>query len=109
MAQILSPWEFANWTGIIGLKWTPTFSVTMRRKPLSSEKDFKGHVKYVDNAVTRDACFELNEELVWYLVHRYPNVYRLKAGKVHNSLTGEEFSFPAGTVNFFFSLCNVRG
>lgn len=72
------------------------------------KKDFREHVKYVDNAVTRDACFELNEELVRYLVHRYPDVYRLKAGKVHNSLTGEEFSFPAGTVNFFFSLCNVR-
>ncbi|KAJ5195484.1 Protein of unknown function DUF3445 [Penicillium cinerascens] len=61
------------------------------------KKDFKEHVKYVDNAVTRDACFELNEELVRYLVHRYPNIYRLEGGKVHNSLTGEEFSFPAAT------------
>ncbi|KAJ5678576.1 uncharacterized protein N7477_004209 [Penicillium maclennaniae] len=61
------------------------------------KKDFKEHVKYVDNALTRDACFELNEELVRYLVHRYPNIYRLEGGKVHNSLTGEEFAFPAAT------------
>src|SRR5699024_7278290 len=27
-------------------------------------KDFKAHVKHVDNTMTKDACFELYEELV---------------------------------------------
>lgn len=65
-------------------------------KAAELKKDFKEHVKYVDNAVTRDACFELNEELVRHLTHRYPKIYRLEEGKVHNSLTGEAFPFPAG-------------
>jgi hypothetical protein len=59
------------------------------------KKDFNAHVKYVDNAMTRDACFELYEELVRYLTHRYPKVYRLEGGKVYNSLTKENFPFPA--------------
>lgn len=67
------------------------------------QKDFQSHVKYVDNAVTRLACHELYEELVRYLTHRYPDVYRLDGGKVHNSLTGEAFAFPAG-VSFPFLL-----
>ncbi|KAJ5911415.1 uncharacterized protein N7473_000718 [Penicillium subrubescens] len=61
------------------------------------KKDFNAHVKYVDNAMTRDACFELYEELVRYLTHRYPKVYRLEGGKVYNSLTKENFPFPAST------------
>lgn len=59
------------------------------------KKDFNAHVKYVDNARTRDACFELYEELVRYLTHRYPEVFRLEGGKVYNSVTNEVFSFPA--------------
>ena len=42
-------------------------------KAAELKTNFKEHVKYVDNAVTRDACFELNEELVRHLTHRYPN------------------------------------
>lgn len=68
-------------------------------KAAELRKDFNEHVKYVDNEATRDACFELNEELVRYLTHRYPNVYRLEGGKVHNSLTSESFAFPAGMIN----------
>ncbi|KAJ5153830.1 Protein of unknown function DUF3445 [Penicillium coprophilum] len=66
-------------------------------KAAELEKNFKEHVKYVDNAVTKDACFELNEELVLHLTHRYPKIFRLEGGKVHNSLTGEAFPFPAAT------------
>jgi hypothetical protein len=65
-------------------------------KAAELKKEFNEHVKYVDNEATRDACFELNEELVRYLTHRYPKVYRLEGGKVHNSLTSESFVFPAG-------------
>lgn len=65
-------------------------------KAAELKKDFNEHVKYVDNAVTRDACFELNEELVRHLTHRYPKTFQLEGGKVHNSLTGEAFPFPAG-------------
>lgn len=59
------------------------------------KKDFNAHVKYVDNATTKDACFELFEELVRYLTHRYPKVFRLEGGKVCNTLTKEIFPFPA--------------
>ncbi|KAI9375789.1 hypothetical protein BJX61DRAFT_539520 [Aspergillus egyptiacus] len=59
------------------------------------KKDFDAHVKYVDNAVTKNACFEVYEELVTYLTHRYPKIFRLEAGTVHNALTGEQFRFPA--------------
>ncbi|KAL4995051.1 hypothetical protein BDV10DRAFT_203303 [Aspergillus recurvatus] len=59
------------------------------------KKDFDEHIKYVDHAVTKDACFELYEELVKYLVHRYPRVFRLSGSTVHNALTGERFRFPA--------------
>lgn len=65
-------------------------------KAAELKKDFKEHIKYVDNAVTKDACFELNKELVRHLTHRYPKTFRLEGGKVHNSLTGEAFAFPAG-------------
>ncbi|KAJ5421409.1 Protein of unknown function DUF3445 [Penicillium cf. griseofulvum] len=66
-------------------------------KAAELKKDFKEHIKYVDNAVTKDACFELNEELVLHLTHRYPKTFRLEGGKVYNSLTGEAFPFPAAT------------
>ena len=65
------------------------------------KKDFNAHVKYVDNAVTKDACFELYEELARYLPHRYPKIYRLEGGKMHNSLTGEMFPFPASMTTQF--------
>ncbi|KAJ5520854.1 hypothetical protein N7463_001307 [Penicillium fimorum] len=66
-------------------------------KAAELKKEFNEHIKYVDNAVTKDACFELNEELVRHLTHRYPKTFRLEGGKVHNSLTGEAFPFPAAT------------
>ncbi|KAJ5124921.1 Protein of unknown function DUF3445 [Penicillium bovifimosum] len=66
-------------------------------KAAELKKEFKEHIKYVDNAVTRDACFELNEELVRHLTHRYPKIYKLEDGKVHNSLTGEAFPYPPAT------------
>ncbi|KAF3000917.1 hypothetical protein E8E13_008484 [Curvularia kusanoi] len=54
------------------------------------------HVKYVDNQVTRDACFEVLEELTRYLTHRYPSVFKLDGNRLQNLATGEEFSYPAG-------------
>jgi hypothetical protein len=66
------------------------------------KKDFNAHVKYVDNAMTRDACLELYEELVRYLTHRYPKIYRLEGDKVHNSLTNEKFAFPACMSDLLF-------
>jgi hypothetical protein len=60
------------------------------------EKDLKAHVQYVDNAVTRDACFEVLEELASYLTARYPKIFQLKGGVLHNTLTGEMFNYPAG-------------
>ncbi|WAO92446.1 Hypothetical protein NCS54_00995500 [Fusarium falciforme] len=59
------------------------------------EKDLKAHVQYVDNAVTRDACFEVLEELTTYLTARYPKIFQLKGGVLHNTLTGEMFNYPA--------------
>ena len=61
------------------------------------KKDINAHVKYVDNAVTRDACFEVYEELVRYLTHRYPGVFQLKDNTLHNTLTEEKFQYPAST------------
>ncbi|PLN76116.1 hypothetical protein BDW42DRAFT_179381 [Aspergillus taichungensis] len=61
------------------------------------KKDINAHVKYVDNAVTRDACFEVYEELVRYLTHRYPGVFQLKDKTLHNTLTDERFQYPASS------------
>ncbi|KAJ9259875.1 hypothetical protein DTO195F2_4752 [Paecilomyces variotii] len=61
------------------------------------ENDLDAHIKYVDNAVTRDACFEVLEELTQYLCHRYPSIFQLKEKILHNVLTGEKFSWPAAT------------
>ncbi|KAL3430196.1 hypothetical protein BDV09DRAFT_189470 [Aspergillus tetrazonus] len=66
-------------------------------KAAELKKDFDEHIKYVDNEVTKHACFELYEELVQYLVHRYPKVFQHSANTVHNALTGETFRFPAQT------------
>ena len=60
------------------------------------EKDVDAHVKYQDDAVTRDACFEMLEELTRYLTHRYPRIFRLEGGTLHNSVTGEHLRYPAG-------------
>jgi hypothetical protein len=65
------------------------------RKVLELEKDLSAHVAYVDNAVTRDGCFEMYEELTQYLTHRYPDFYKLENNVLSNSLTGETFRFPA--------------
>jgi hypothetical protein len=61
------------------------------------EKDIDAHVQYVDNAVTRDACFEVLEELTAYLTARYPKIFQLSNGILRNTLTEEEFSYPAST------------
>ncbi|KAF2009650.1 hypothetical protein BU24DRAFT_437236 [Aaosphaeria arxii CBS 175.79] len=61
------------------------------------KKDFPAHVQYVDNAVTRDACFEVQEELVKYLTHRFPRIFQLKGGVLRNTITKEEFPYPAKT------------
>ncbi|RKL28328.1 hypothetical protein BFJ72_g12559 [Fusarium proliferatum] len=59
------------------------------------EKDIDAHVQYVDNAVTRDACFEVLEELTSYLTVRYPKIFQLSNGILRNTLTKEEFNYPA--------------
>ncbi|GAD98856.1 hypothetical protein NECHADRAFT_46017 [Paecilomyces variotii No. 5] len=61
------------------------------------EKDIDAHIKYVDNAVTRDACFEVLEELTQYLCHRYPPIFQLNRNVLQNVLTGERFPWPAST------------
>ncbi|KAG5756750.1 hypothetical protein H9Q72_007876 [Fusarium xylarioides] len=61
------------------------------------EKDIDAHVQYVDNAVTRDACFEVLEELTAYLTVRYPKIFQLSNGILRNTLTKEEFNYPANT------------
>ena len=58
-------------------------------------KDFAAHIDYVDNATTRDACFEMLEELTRYLTYRYPKIFQLKHGILHNAVTGESFQYPA--------------
>lgn len=62
------------------------------------DKDLHAHVNYQDDAVTRDACFEMLEELTKYLTHRYPRIFRLENGVLHNSVTGERLRYPAGKV-----------
>ncbi|KAF4238814.1 hypothetical protein CNMCM6805_006190 [Aspergillus fumigatiaffinis] len=47
-------------------------------KKAEVEKDLDGHVRYVDNAVTRHACFEVYEEHAKYLVQRYPKIFLLE-------------------------------
>ncbi|KAK4936117.1 hypothetical protein LTR10_022961 [Elasticomyces elasticus] len=58
------------------------------------QKDFNGHVQYLDNPTVRDACIETYEEITMYLTRRYPKVFQLKGGFVHNVATGEQFAFP---------------
>jgi hypothetical protein len=57
--------------------------------------DLEAHVKYRDNAVTRDACFEVYEELTRYLTHRYPSIFQLQGNILRNLATKEEFQYPA--------------
>jgi hypothetical protein len=61
------------------------------------EKDVDARVQYVDNEVTRLACFEVLEELTQYLTQRYPEVFQLHSGLIHNTVTGEQFQYPAAT------------
>jgi hypothetical protein len=58
-------------------------------------KDIDAHVQYVDNDVTRLACFEVLDELTQYLTHRYPDVFQLHGNTIRNLVTGEEFPYPA--------------
>ena len=60
------------------------------------EKDIDAHVQYYDDDVTKDACFEMLEELTRYLTHRYPRIFYLADGMLHNSVTGEKLRYPAG-------------
>jgi hypothetical protein len=60
------------------------------------EKDIDAHVQYYDDDVTKDACFEMLEELTRYLTHRYPRIFYLADGLLHNSVTGEKLRYPAG-------------
>ncbi|KAJ4990935.1 mannosyl transferase [Stagonosporopsis vannaccii] len=65
------------------------------RKVSELEKDVKAHVDYVDNDVTRLACFEVLEELTQYLTHRFPEIFRLKGNTLRNVVTNENFQYPA--------------
>lgn len=67
------------------------------------KKDFNEHVKYVDNEVTKDACFEVYEELATFLTHRYPKIFQRKENIIHNTLTNEYFPYPASTVPISFA------
>lgn len=58
------------------------------------KKDLSAHIQYVDDRVTRDACFEVLEELVRYLPHRYPGVFRHQGNLVENVITKETFALP---------------
>jgi hypothetical protein len=60
------------------------------------EKDIDAHVQYYDDAVTEDACFEMLEELTKYLTHRYPRIFRLADGVLHNTVTRERLRYPVG-------------
>lgn len=64
-------------------------------KVVELEKDLDGRVKYVDNEVTRLACHEMLDELVQYLPARYPGIFQLRNGIIHNTATGEHFPYPA--------------
>jgi hypothetical protein len=59
------------------------------------EEDVNARVQYVDNEVTRVACFEVLYELTQYLTHRYPEVFQLRNGAICNNVTGEHFQYPA--------------
>lgn len=59
------------------------------------EKDCEAHIRYVDNTVTRDACFEMLEELAKYLSNRYPRIFKLDQNTISNKVTGEVFQYPA--------------
>lgn len=71
------------------------------RKVSELEKDVKAHVDYVDNEVTRLACFEVLDELTQYLTHRYPEIFQLEGNTIRNLVTKEEFQYPAGELHTF--------
>lgn len=90
--------------------WIEMDSYFMRyhdMKAAELKKDRDAHVKYVDNAVTKDACFELYEELVKYLTHRYPKIFRLEGRTLHNTLTHEQFEYPASMSFISSRSCQV--
>jgi hypothetical protein len=64
------------------------------RKVSELEKDIKAHVDYVDNAVTRLACYEVLDELTQYLTHRYPEIFQLRGNTIRNTITKEVFEYP---------------
>ena len=59
------------------------------------EKDFHAHVQFLDTPTVRDACFEVFEELTKFLTRRYPKIFKLEGGVLHNFATGEAFPYPA--------------
>lgn len=71
------------------------------------EKDLDAHVKYLDDAVTRDACFEMLEELTAYLTQRYPRIFQLREGTLRNTVTGERLRYPAGVFDRSFVASGV--
>lgn len=71
------------------------------------EKDIDAHVQYYDDDVTKDACFEMLEELTRYLTHRYPRIFYLADGVLHNTVTGEKLRYPAGWCISFPQLVQV--
>ncbi|KAF9888172.1 hypothetical protein FE257_009167 [Aspergillus nanangensis] len=80
--------------------WIQMDSYFMRYHDMKAselKKDIDAHVKYVDNEPTKDACFEVYEELTKYLTHRYPKIFRLEGNILHNDLTHEQFQYPAKT------------
>lgn len=87
--------------GIRGLPWNNWIEMDSNflryhdLKVSELNRDLYGHVKYVDNAATRAACFEVYEELAQFVSHRYPTVFKLKDNQLFNTETGEIFRFPA--------------
>lgn len=67
------------------------------------EKSTTDHVQYVDNAVTRLACYEVLEELAQFLPARYPSVFSTNGDQLSNSATGECFSLSHCTSPIYFS------
>ncbi|KAF2850214.1 hypothetical protein T440DRAFT_468575 [Plenodomus tracheiphilus IPT5] len=61
------------------------------------KKDVDSRVQYVENDVTQLACFEVLDELTQYLTHRYPDVFQLQQGHIHNTVTGERFAYPVAS------------
>lgn len=82
--------DFNNW-----IEMDSNFLPYHDLKVSELEKDRDAHVAFVDNAVTRDACFEMLEELTQFLTYRYPKVFQLDNNLLRNTVTGEAFQNPA--------------